>query len=155
MYWALCLMTSVWQPYREPVRTTLLRTFTIALVLGAILVASSHAGWSRWPVAALICLWPSLGGHFVELFFLNRLRPRISPTRVVQVIARLAVWFAGGVVIAACMRATAVAIGDASIRIKPWPAWLLAGGVGFLVVELIAHAALQSRGRPSFYNRRG
>ncbi len=149
------MTTSAWQPYREPVRTTLLRTFAIAIVLGAIFVASSHARWSRWPVATLICLWPSLGGHFVELFFLNGLRPRIPTTRAVQVIARLATWFAGGVVIAACMRATAIGLNDSPIRIRAWPAWLFAGGIGFIVVELIAHAVLQSRGRPSFYNGRG
>lgn len=143
-------MTAAWQPYREPMRATLVRTITIALV--AATIASRWLGWSRWPTVVLIMLWPSFGGHWVELWFLNWLRPRLPAARGAQVTARVAVWFVGGIVLAAGMTLTALALGG--VRPVPWPAmWL--GGVGFIVVELVAQAALQLRGRPSFYNGRG
>src|SRR4051812_46890859 len=89
-----------WQPYREPLRTTILRTGTIAVVIGAMLARPWRGdGLSRWPIATLLVLWPALGGHFVELWFLNWLRPRIPETRGVQVLCRFAVWFVGGVVL--------------------------------------------------------
>jgi hypothetical protein len=75
-------------------RTTLTRTVTIALVAGTIV--SRWLGWSRWPLAVLLMLWPSFGGHWVELWFLNWLRPRIPAARGAQVAARVATWFAGG-----------------------------------------------------------
>src|SRR5689334_17084169 len=70
-----CPMTVLWQPFREPLRNTVLRTGLIALAGGAAL-SFWWGGIARWPVAFLIVLWFSLGGHFVELFFLNFLRPR-------------------------------------------------------------------------------
>jgi hypothetical protein len=54
-------VTTQWQPYREPIRTTLLRTVTIAIVAGGLL-ARFALGMSRWPVATLLVLWPSFGG---------------------------------------------------------------------------------------------
>src|SRR5438552_2402447 len=92
-----------WQPCREPLRTTLLRTGLIALAIGAIL-ALPRGGLARWPAATLIALWPALGGHFVELLFLNVLCPRLSASRGVQVVARLIVWFAGGILLLLAMR---------------------------------------------------
>jgi hypothetical protein len=142
---------SRWQPYREPIWVTLLRTGLIALIVGAILAMRS-GGLARWPIAALLILWPSFGGHWVEIFFLNRLRPRIPSARAVQIFARLAVWFVGGLMLAAGMILTAIAL--TSYRPAHWPAWWIAG-VGFIAVELVAHVFLQLRGRPSFYNGRG
>jgi hypothetical protein len=143
-------MTAAWQPYREPMRTTLVRTITIALVVATI--ASRWLGWSRWPLVVLLMLWPSFGGHWVELWFLNWLRPRLPAGRGVQVTARVAVWFVGGIALAVGMALTAAAIGG--FRPVRWPVlWL--GGMAFIVVELVAQAALQLRGRPSFYNGRG
>jgi hypothetical protein len=144
-------MTSAWQPYREPMRTTLARTIAIALIVGAVIVRVSGGGIARWPMAVALVLWPSFGGHWVDLWFLNWLRPRISPARAVQVAARLTVWFAGGLVLALGMRLTAMALG---YQRPPWTAWWLAG-LAFIGVELVAHLALQLRGRPSFYNSRG
>jgi hypothetical protein len=141
-------MNTQWQPYHEPLRVTLLRTVMIALVLGAI-VAQFRGGISRWPLASLLMLWPSFGGHWVELWFLNWLRPRISPARGVQVLARFVVWFAGGIVLAVGMALTA-----RGYRPTRWPAFWI-GGLAFIGVELIAQLALQLRGRPSFYNGRG
>lgn len=144
-------MTPPWKPYREPLRITLLRTGTIALVLGAV-VARWWGGFARWPIVTLLMLWPSLGGHWVELWFLNWLRPRLSASRAVQVGARIAVWFVGGTILTLGMCLTAMAVGG--FRPARWPPlWL--GGLAFIGVELVAHLVLQLRRRPSFYNARG
>jgi hypothetical protein len=141
---------AAFQPYREPLRTTLLRTGAIAVAVGAAL-ALPGGGLATWPAATLIALWPALGGHFVELLFLNVLRQRLPGTRGVQVVARLLVWFLGGVVLALGMYVTAlVVIGPRALR---WPA-LLVAGVAFIGIELSVHLVLQLSGRPSFYNGR-
>ena len=54
-------MTVQWQPYREPLRVTLVRTGTIALVLGALLARSLGGGLARWPMSILLMLWPAFG----------------------------------------------------------------------------------------------
>ena len=144
-------MTSQWQPYREPLRSTILRTGTIAIVVGAV-IASPGGGWRHWPILTLFVFWPSFGGHWVEVGFLNWLRPRLPIARGVQIAARVGVWFAGGVGLAAGMRLTAASLG--AFRRTHWPAWWL-GGVIFIGIELMAHLALQLRGRPGFYNGRG
>jgi hypothetical protein len=143
--------TAAFEPYREPLRTTLLRTGLIAAVVG-VLLAGRMGGLRHWPAATLIALWPALGGHFVELFFLNWLRRRLPVSRGVQILARLLVWFVGGVILALGMYVTAIAvIGPRPMR---WPVLLIAG-VAFIGIELIPHLFLQLRGRPSFYNGRG
>jgi hypothetical protein len=140
-----------WQPYREPLRMTLARTITIALVVGAVL-ASVSGGLARWPIATLLALWPSFGGHWVELLFLNWLRPRLPGARAVQIAARIGVWFVGGAALAFGMHLTAMATGG--FPTARWPAWWI-GGVAFIGIELVVHVALQLRGCPSFYNGRG
>ena len=145
-------MTLPWQPFREPLRTTLARTVAIALVLGAVFVRVSGGGLSSWPMATLLMLWPSFGGHWLELWFLNWLRPRLSSARTAQVSARVAVWFVGGSALALGMGLTAMPF--AELRPAQWPAWWL-GGLAFIGLELVAQFALQLRGRPSFYNGRG
>ena len=144
-------MTSPWQPYHEPLRVTVLRTGTIAIVVGAVL-ALFRGGLARWPMATLLVLWISLGGHWVEVWFLNGLRPRLANGRGWQAAARVGVWFAGGAALAMGMRLTAIALA----RFQPahWPAWWL-GGLAFIGIELVAHLVLEWRGRPSFYDGRG
>lgn len=145
-------MTTPWQPYEEPLRTTLVRTIAIAFVMGAVFVRFAGGGVGRLPVAVLLMLWPSFGGHWVELWFLNWLRPRLSLSRGVQVAARVGVWFVGGTCLALGMALTAMAL--AGFQPSQWPAlWL--GGLAFIGIELVAQLALQVRGRPSFYNGRG
>ncbi len=144
-------MTSQWQPYREPLRTTLVRTGTIALAVGAVLARSWH-GLARWPTANLLVLWPSFGGHWVEVWFLNWLRPRLPSARAVQIAARIAVWFIGGIALTLGMNLTAIPL--PGFRPLHWPAcWL--GGPAFIGIELVIHLALQLRRRPSFINGRG
>jgi hypothetical protein len=127
------------------------RTGAIALVLGGAL-AGWRGGLARWPTNTLLALWPSFGGHWVELWFVNWLRPRLSDARAVQVGARAGVWFIGGAGLFLGMGLTAMAM--AGFRSMHWPAWWL-GGIGFIGIELVAHLVLQLRGRPSFYNGRG
>jgi len=109
-------------------------------------------GLARWPVATLLMLWPTLGGHVLELWFLNWLRPRLSPSRRVQIAARIAVWFVGGSLLGLGMAFTATTLG--AVRPASWPPWWLAG-IAFTGIELVAHSALLLRGRPSFYNGLG
>jgi hypothetical protein len=144
-------MTSQWQPYREPFHITLLRTGMIAIVGGAVL-ARFWGGRAGWLTATLLVLWPSFGGHWVEVWFLNWLRPRLSIARGVQVAARVGVWFVGGTGLAVGMGLTAMEL--AGYRQTHWPTWWL-GGLAFIGIELVAHLVLQLRGRPSFYNGRG
>ena len=147
-------MIDAWQPYREPLRTTLVRTILIAIVAGTVVAMwSARSAWPiRWPLAVVLMLWPSFGGHWLELWYLNWLRPRLRAARTVQGVARLATWFLGGygLRVGVVLRSRALA----AIRPTRWPAWWLAGVV-FIGVELIAHLALQARGRPSFFNGRG
>jgi hypothetical protein len=145
--------TSQWQPHREPLRTTLLRTFAIAVLLGLVLARFWGSGrLARWPLATLLILWFSFGGHWIELWFLNWLRPRLPIARSGQAVARVAVWFVGGCALALGMDLSAMAL--AHIRPAQWPAWWL-GGLAFIALELMVHVVLQLRGQPSFYNGRG
>src|SRR5436309_8639986 len=145
-------MMTQWQPYREPLRVTLVRTITMALVLGALLARLWGGGLRRWPFATLLILWPSFGGHWLELWFLNWLRPRLSATRRVQIAARLVVWFIGGIGLALGVWLTAnVLIGPPRTSLSMW----CVAGVVFIGIELVAHVGLERRGRPSFFNGRG
>ena len=144
-------MTTHWPPFREPLRNTVLRTGLIAIVGGAVL-ARFWGGLARWPMATMLALWPSLGGHCVEVWFLNWLRPRLPIARSIQVAARLGAWFAGGAGLTIGMGLTAMAL--PGFRAAPRPAWWL-GALAFIGIELVAHLALQLRGRPSIYNGRG
>lgn len=140
-----------WQPYREPLRATLVRTITIALVAGAV-ITRWWGGLSHLPAATLLALWPSFGGHWVELWFLNWLRPRLPVARSVQAAVRFVVWFIGGMGLTLGVVLTAKMLG---VFRPAWHhAWWL-GGLAFIGIELVVHAVLQLRGRPNFYNGRG
>ena len=144
-------MSRDWQPFREPFRVTIRRTGLIALAVGA--AVAGFRGWPAvWPVATLLALWPALGGHWVELLFLNVLRPRLPDGRPAQAVARVAMWFGGGAGLYLGMRLTAGAL--AAFQPAHWPDWWV-GGLAFIVLELAVHLALQLRGRDSFYNGRG
>lgn len=137
-----------WEPYREPLRTTVMRTFGIA-ILAAAVVAPWFGGFRRWPILVVLMLWPAFGGYWVELLFLNWLRPHLPAATPVQRGARILVWFAGGLILALGARLTATLLLP-----RPPAAWLpwAMAGTGFIIIELIAHAALHLRGRASFYN---
>ena len=126
--------------------SVVLRNVSIAVLLGAV-VTLTTGRFSRWPLAALLALWPSLGGHWLEVFFLNWLRPRLPAARGVQVLARIGLWFAGGMGFAAAMRVTAMVLA-ALPAMTSWSWWL--GGLGFIGIELVAHLVLMARRLPSF-----
>jgi hypothetical protein len=140
-----------WQPFQEPLRATLVRTVGIAIVVGA-LFARRLGGLSFWPAASVVMLWPTLGGHCIELWFLNRLRPRLPAVRAMHIAARLLLWFLGGVLLFVAMRFTAAALTGIrpAERVSPW-----IGGVAFVGVELVVHLAIRLRGARSFYDGRG
>lgn len=144
-------MTPSWQPFREPIRQTLFRTVTVALVVGGAIALPSRK-WSAWPLASLLALWPSFGGHWIEVWFLNWLRPRLSPASGVQSATRVLVWFAGGSLLLLGMRLPALAF--VQWRSPQWLTWWL-GGAAFVGIELVIHLVIQLRGHPSFYNGRG
>ncbi|MEO8624101.1 MAG: hypothetical protein ABI625_23680 [bacterium] len=140
-----------WQPFREPLRVTLTRTVSIALVAGTVVAVSAHA-LRLWPVITLLMLWPSVGGHWIDLLFLNRIRPHLPQSGLILRLSRIAVWFGGGIVLALGVRLTARLLFHNQTLV--WLTWATAGAV-FVAVELVAHAALHARGRPSFYNGLG
>ena len=127
---------------REPIATTLIRTVAISILAGGVW-AFAIARPSRWPFTALLMLWPTLGGHFVEVAFLRWLRHRL-PSRAAQAAVRLAVWFGGGVALAACVRWSADALGG--FRAMDWLSWWR-GGLVFVAIELIVHGSLHLRDR--------
>ncbi|MEP6571733.1 MAG: hypothetical protein ABJD11_03525 [Gemmatimonadota bacterium] len=140
-------MIAPWQPFSEPIRTTMTRTVSLALVVGAA-VAWRFGRLALWPLATVLVLWFSFGGHWVELWFLNWLRPRLARERLAQVGARIAVWFLGGILlglgVVSTMRLSQLMQGIAR------PAWWVAG-VAFVALELIVHLAFLLRRRPNFY----
>jgi hypothetical protein len=134
----------------EPLHRTLLRTVTIAVIAGTA-IARSSGGWSRWPLASLLAFWITFGGHWVEILFLNGVRARISSARGVQMAARLAVWFVGGVLLGFGIVLTARAFGAPGAW--RWPAWWMFG-IFFIGVELAVHLILLLRGQPGFFRDR-
>ena len=147
-------MITAWQPHREPLRTTLVRTVLIAIVAGTVLTAWSvlAARPIRWSVAVVLMLWLTFGGHWLELWYLNWLRPRLPATRTVQCVARVGTWFFGGCALGVGMVLTARTLDGTNLI--DWPAWWLAGVV-FIGLELVVHSVLQVRGQPSFFNGHG
>jgi hypothetical protein len=132
--------------FREPVRATLLRNGSIAIIGGGI-IAGFHGGLTFWPWTSMLVLWPALGGHLIELSFLNWLRPLLP--REAQAPARIGVWFVGGTILTVVMGFTP----HAPPWFRPDHWWL--GGLAFILVELLVHVFMQLRGRPNFFNGRG
>ena len=136
------------EPYREPLRVTLTRTVGIAAIVGALVALSMH-DVRRWPALTLVFLWPSFGGHWIDLWYLNWLRPRLPSNRSTQRAAHVATWFVGGVLLGIGVRVTANAL-----LAHPSLAWLTwwRAGAAFVAIELAAHVALHLRGMPGFYH---
>jgi hypothetical protein len=142
--------SSRWSRMDEPFRLTLARNVAICVVVGVLVSLLRHDFRLFLPVAVL-ALWPSLGGHFIELAFLNVLRPRISQGRLTQAVVRMLVWAASGVLLYLCMAATARLL---AIEILPLDLWWC-GCVLFIGIEIAVHAVLAIRGLSSFYDGRG
>lgn len=144
-------MTTDMLPVREPLRATFIRNGLIAVVGASVLILASSRSPRPvpWIAALILMLWPSFGGHVLELWYRNGLAARLPASREMRVFARLATWFVGGCVLGVGMMLTARALG-----LVRSPAWWIAG-VAFIVIELVAHAGLTVRGEPSFLNGRG
>lgn len=135
-------------PFTERLRTTLLRTGSLALGVGVV------AGWLQHrleavPLVTVFALWFTFGGHYVELLFRNRLGLHLGPTPG-RALLRLVYWFVGGSVLYAAAAATRWALTGRGV---PWPWWM--GGVLFVAGELVIHAFMRVRKQPSFYDGRG
>ena len=138
------------QPFSEPWSRTALRTGALALLVGVGIGLARHR-LGMVPFATLMALWFTLGGHFVELLFRNWLWRWVPGGSVGRVLARIALWFAAGVIFAALASLTR------DVLLQPGPsliAWWIAGS-GFVAVELLIHLGLRARGQPSFYDGRG
>jgi len=131
------------KPFHEPLRATLLRTVLIALVVGVVVGRS--ALWLPWTAFAL---WLTFGGHWVEVFFLNWLRPRLPAERWAQIGGRLLLWVVAGTVLMIGARITVLSLGIPALRVPPWAL----GGPILVGVELVVHALSQVRGQPNFFN---
>ena len=136
--------------FQEPLRRTVVRNVALAAGVGVVFALQRHRLRLLFPIAAL-ALWFSLGGHYVELAFLNGLRPRFSQGRLTQAGLRLVVWFAGGAVLYVLMAASARILPLEPPPLRMW--WY--GGLLLIGVELAVHALLSVRGRPNFYSGRG
>lgn len=139
-----------WPRVEEPFARTLVRNVAIAVSVGIVLGLACHAPRRILPTAA-VAFWFSLGGHYVEIAFLNYVRPRISAKRVTQMLVRLLVWFAGGVVLYQGMIVTAHHLGLRRLL----PSWWWLGGLGFVAVELLVHLSLVVRRLPNVFRGDG
>ncbi len=138
-------------PYREAVSRTLLRNVAIAMVAG-IVIALRLGGLKLWPLTTAVALFFTLGGHLVEVWYLNTLSPRLSQSRLTLTSARFATWFIGG----SLLGLAAFRVGS---LVRPmWRIWSVpwwTGGLILICAELIAHTALAARGKPNAFNGRG
>jgi hypothetical protein len=134
----------------EPFARMLTRNVTIAVVAGVVIAAVGRAPFLALP-GTLLALWPSLGGHFVEIAFLDGVRPRLPRVPLAQASARLAWWLAGGALLGVALIATAHALQFAA---PPWRWWWMGAPI-FVCIELAVHATLALRGRSSFYSGDG
>ena len=131
--------------FSEPLSRTLRRTVGLALAIGVIVGLVQHRLWLV-PITALLALWFTLGGHFVDLLCWNELDPRIPNPRL-RPWARLVAWFIGGTGLYFGAIATRWLLTGRGGPALPW--WI--GGAFFIVAELFAHLWLFMRGQPSVY----
>lgn len=137
------------RPFTESWRATVLRTGGIALAIGAV-PALVQRRLDVLPRVALFALWFTLGGHLVEMLFLNHVA-RLVAGRAAWVVARLACWLVGGSLLYAGALATRALLPG---RTPPaGPLWL--GGVGLIAIELAVHGLLRASGRASFFDGPG
>jgi hypothetical protein len=140
--------------YREPFLHSLTRNLMIALVVSlavSLIFKSRHWGISGRLIAVntLSILWISLGGHGVELLYLNAIRFFLPFNRALEAIVRLLVWHAGGLLLFFAMSVT-----QRAFQVPPIPPFTFYDGFIFIGIELIAHLALLLRGKDSFWNGR-
>jgi hypothetical protein len=152
------------KPFHESLLATVVRTGSIAIIVASIVTVIrlhhapiSSVQWHNWLALAVFVGWITFGGHWVEIAYLNGLRPKIAPwSDAALVCVRLAIWLAGGAILFLCAIVSlrlliASELPDSPHAFKA----LLQGGPIFVVVELCAHTFLLLTRRPSFWNFRG
>jgi len=122
----------------------------IALTVG-VAFAVIQRRLALWLPISALALWFSLGGHYVELLFLDGIRPRIPASGLALAASRIVVWFVGGAILYMCMAITARILPLVPPRLSMW--WF--GGLLLIGIELIVHAVLALRGVPNFYRSNG
>lgn len=141
------------QPYREPLWKTLRRTLTIALcITTALTLLLPREGSYRhyWATTYLAVLWFPLGGHYVELGYLNWARMVSAWVRQHRTLSRMLWWLIGGLPLGLGCWWTWGALGTRpSFDLPLW--W---GMPFFVVAECVVHTVLNVRGYPSFWNGR-
>jgi hypothetical protein len=135
--------------FSEAWSTTLLRTVGLAVAIGLGVGLYLHR-LTLAPITALLALWFTLGGHFVELLCRNELRPRIV-TEPLALFARVTAWFVGGSALYAGALATRMLLAGPWSSPLPW--WT--GGALFVGGELAIHLWLRARRQPSVFDGRG
>lgn len=154
----------------EPLLATLLRTVPIALLVGTIVTlrvkGMPHGadGWWEWLARVGAVMWISFGGHYVELFYLHRVLPRLIARRgsdglsgwLVRLVARCVVWAIGGAVLwTGGVSTYRLMVGAGLPSAGNLPAIALQGAAGLIVVELLGvHVILTIIGYPSLWMRR-
>jgi hypothetical protein len=139
------------RPFHEPFGNTLVRNNMIALIVAAIIAVSLPRIFSL-PTALLVAYWPTFGGHFIEILYLNYLRPLLPGDRSVRTAARLLAWYIGGAALALGARFTAELLTTCRTPLVPTCVF---GGLAFIGIELIAHLALSRSNKANFYDGRG
>lgn len=135
--------------FSESWRATALRTGGLALAIGAG-IGLYHRQLALVPPATLLALWFTLGGHFVEVLFRNRIGPLLRAVEL-RATARLVYWFAAGSALYAGALGTRTLLSGRGAL--PWPWWT--GGAAFVGLELVIHLLMRARGQPCFYDGRG
>jgi hypothetical protein len=152
------------KPCRESLATTLARTCGIAVILASVIcllrlhhVPTSSAQWRGWLAWVVFIGWISLGGHWVEVIYLNVLRPRLANwPAAALVLLRLALWMIGGAILftGAMVSLRLVMAGELPGRSKVISAFLRGGPI-FVAIELVVHVFMMLAGRPNCWNFRG
>ena len=130
----------------EPFRATLIRGTIFAAAAGAVLLVTlpRHGGLaSDFVDAFTLAFCFAFLGHYVELAALALPDIETGVGRLV----RVALWFAGGLWCYVVARFLWVKYGR-DLNELPSLIW---GGVLFIAIELVVHAVLHARGRPSFF----
>ena len=137
-------------PIREPLRSTALRTVSIAMAPALIKGVATHTG-SAFASLLFGGLWFSFGGHWAEMVWLDGIRHRLPKSPVVQMLGRITFWSVTGMVLGVPMGFT-MRLLDPKLN----PPTLVSMGVAIVLVEIVVHyLVLHLRERHSFYNSAG
>ncbi len=149
-------------PYTEPLRATLTRTLIMAAALAAAAAAWTFRAGAlpgvprAWAAYFLGFLWITLGGHWPELVFINRIRPRLPRSAGLRGAARVLLWLVCGPVLFAGGLTTFTLVGTGQPpSARHLSSAVLWGGPVFVGVELVVHSILLLRGRRNFWNGTG